>query len=201
VILMVCRDRTRAGQCRGSQGQLRCAALRLSGWPNPRAIWFVAPGSGTGELRGLTGEITYQRDESGAISRSTTTSNRRSPRLLVRQGLIQHYADVRGAAGVVERHDPFFLFGCRSLSDLSPLAGLPSLTSLDLSECSSLSDLNPLTDLSKLQTLYVYGISSKAKIPDEIRTRFRLWARYLPDEGRTTKGQGPRPLVSCLARG
>jgi hypothetical protein len=41
-----------------------CAA---QGGPNPRAIWFVVPGSGTGELRGLTGQVTYQHDESGAI--------------------------------------------------------------------------------------------------------------------------------------
>jgi hypothetical protein len=54
---------TLAGR-RGTFDVQHCAA---KGGPNPRAIWFVVPGSGTGELRGLTGEVTYRHDETGAV--------------------------------------------------------------------------------------------------------------------------------------
>lgn len=40
-----------------------CAQM---GGPDPRTYWLVVPGSGTGELRGITGEARYQHDESGA---------------------------------------------------------------------------------------------------------------------------------------
>jgi Leucine Rich repeats (2 copies) len=45
------------------------------------------------------------------------------------------------------------LSGCRWLSDLSPLTSLTSLQSLDLSGCRWLSDLSPLTSLTSLQSL------------------------------------------------
>jgi len=48
-----------------------------------------------------------------------------------------------------------FLYGSssNSLSDLSPLAGLTNLSSLDLSNCKDLSDLSPLAGLTNLSNL------------------------------------------------
>jgi Protein of unknown function (DUF3224) len=54
---------TLAGR-RGTFDVQHCAA---KGGTNDRALWFVAPGSGTGELRGLSGEVTYRHDETGAV--------------------------------------------------------------------------------------------------------------------------------------
>jgi hypothetical protein len=53
----------RIGDRSGSFDVQHCAT---QGGPNPRAIWLVVPGSGTGELRGLSGQATYQHDENGA---------------------------------------------------------------------------------------------------------------------------------------
>lgn len=54
---------TLAGR-RGTFDVQHCAA---KGGANDRAIWFVVPGSGTGELHGLSGEVTYRHDETGAV--------------------------------------------------------------------------------------------------------------------------------------
>lgn len=45
------------------------------------------------------------------------------------------------------------LWGCKQLSDLSPLAGLAQLTSLNLGSCEQLSDLSPLSRLTQLTRL------------------------------------------------
>ncbi len=42
---------------------------------------------------------------------------------------------------------------CPALSDVSPLAGLANLTTLDLSDCGALSDVSPLAGLANLTTL------------------------------------------------
>ena len=47
------------------------------------------------------------------------------------------------------------LFGCLQLSDISPLASITSLQSLNLEECKQLSaDLSPLADLISLRSLW-----------------------------------------------
>lgn len=53
----------RLGERSGSFDVQHCAS---QGGPAPRAIWFVVPGSGTGELRGLYGDALLQHDENGA---------------------------------------------------------------------------------------------------------------------------------------
>ena len=53
----------RVGDRAGTFDVQHCAAM---GGGSPRAYWFVVPGSGTGELRGLSGEVVYQHDASGA---------------------------------------------------------------------------------------------------------------------------------------
>jgi len=44
------------GSVGGRSGSFDVQHCAAQGGPNPRALWFVVPGSGTGELRGLTGE-------------------------------------------------------------------------------------------------------------------------------------------------
>lgn len=53
----------RVGNRSGSFDVQHCAT---QGGAEPQAFWFVVPGSGTGELRGLRGAVTYQHDEHGA---------------------------------------------------------------------------------------------------------------------------------------
>ena len=53
----------RIGERSGSFDVQHCAT---QGGADPQAFWFVVPGSGTGDLRGLRGTVTYQHDERGA---------------------------------------------------------------------------------------------------------------------------------------
>lgn len=53
----------RLGERSGTFDVQHCAS---QGGPTPRGIWFVVPRSGTGELRGLRGDVIYQHDEHGA---------------------------------------------------------------------------------------------------------------------------------------
>ncbi|AQR65390.1 hypothetical protein BXU06_10225 [Aquaspirillum sp. LM1] len=54
---------------------------------------------------------------------------------------------------------------CEALSDLSPLASLPALQSLDLSWCDALSDLSPLTSLTALQSLGLRECQALSDLP------------------------------------
>jgi hypothetical protein len=53
----------RIGNRSGSFDVQHCAA---QGGTTSRAVWWVVPGSGSGDLRGLIGDVTYQHDENGA---------------------------------------------------------------------------------------------------------------------------------------
>lgn len=54
----------RIGARAGTFDVQHCAT---QGGANPQAIWLVVPGSGTGELRGLSGTVTYAHDQNGAV--------------------------------------------------------------------------------------------------------------------------------------
>jgi hypothetical protein len=51
----------------GRSGGFDVQHCASQGGPADKAVWFVVPGSGTGELRGLYGDVTYRHDESGAV--------------------------------------------------------------------------------------------------------------------------------------
>jgi internalin A len=44
---------------------------------------------------------------------------------------------------------------CQKLTDISPLVGLPNLTAIVLSYCKNLIDLSPLVEISSLRSLYL----------------------------------------------
>lgn len=55
------------GSLHGRAGTFDVQHCATQGGPNAQALWLVVPGSGTGELLGLSGTVTYQHDESGAV--------------------------------------------------------------------------------------------------------------------------------------
>jgi hypothetical protein len=55
------------GSVAGRSGSFDVQHCATQGGPSAKAFWLVVPGSGTGELRGLIGDVTYRHDESGAI--------------------------------------------------------------------------------------------------------------------------------------
>src|SRR5262249_49669763 len=75
-------------------------------------------------------------------------------------GLPLNYLDLDGFTGVL---------------DLRPLAGHPTLESVDLSHCPQLGDLSPLASMPKLRHLYLNGIPDVDLAPLAGRRRLTVW--------------------------
>ena len=68
----------------------------------------------------------------------------------------QHWSNVSALAGL-HGLQSLNLAGCEGVSDVSALAGLRGLQSLDLAECEGVSDVSALAGLHGLQSLNLYG--------------------------------------------
>jgi hypothetical protein len=70
------------------------------------------------------------------------------------------------------------LNGFNGVLDLRPLAGHPTLESVDLSDCPQLGDLSPLASMPKLRHLHLHGIPEVDLAPLAGRHRLTVWVNH-----------------------